>query len=523
MLQIRRDADGRLVIEATADAETIRIANYRNAFDQVEGVRITAQDSHGRETTRIIKDQDAHGLQIHGGQGNDRIEVDEEVTYDLRLDGGQGNDVLIGSKGTTLISGGEGRDHHIVTHHPAKIYGIDGYRADTALNFETGIDPEDTIEARESSSSESAASDSPSDASNPDAGADAAQEITFGTTNKPELDNALGSLAAGGFVMTEATKAAKAAQDAAALSKAAFSVGPAVALAGFWVALTVEGTANPWQEQKNPITGEPYRTQEEYEFVQLLNPSQRKALKNHNVTKVLDEVKNVTKDPDNGCIYADVPRDQADEGKQGHEADKFHNGAAAHVTGSQFDHLVISPDGSIAKFDGRKPGTNEVWELKTSKPGGKTLADRLSSTDPQELSRAQDQLTQYDKQRVRHKKVAQECSCELRYGSTSERLADFLNEHWGHSPPPVEPIQYPPQPEQEPGPQSTLDSPESTLSLSNPSNVSAQPVALRVGERLRDRFAAQFAAARQRSPQFAEPASHLSDLASKKWTFPKSR
>ncbi|WP_164019595.1 M91 family zinc metallopeptidase [Pyxidicoccus trucidator] len=55
--------------------------------------------------------EQARNATIRGGEGNDRIAVDADVTANLRIDGGNGSDTLIGGGGQNTLEGGDGDDY----------------------------------------------------------------------------------------------------------------------------------------------------------------------------------------------------------------------------------------------------------------------------------------------------------------------------------------------------------------------------------------------------------------------------
>ncbi|MFH0801365.1 MAG: M91 family zinc metallopeptidase [bacterium] len=75
-----------------------------------------AQDKDGNLRVDVNGDvktytkEQARGLVIEGGTGNDNITLDKGVTYDLTLDGGVGNDEIQGGSGKNTIKGGVGND-----------------------------------------------------------------------------------------------------------------------------------------------------------------------------------------------------------------------------------------------------------------------------------------------------------------------------------------------------------------------------------------------------------------------------
>ncbi|WP_375772155.1 M91 family zinc metallopeptidase [Archangium gephyra] len=99
--QVSTDTSGRTVVDLGAGNHEATVSRTTDG-----GLKVT---SDGRSVT--LTAEQARNVTIRGGNGNDRIAVDADVTADLRIEGGNGNDTLIGGGGRNTLVGGEGDDY----------------------------------------------------------------------------------------------------------------------------------------------------------------------------------------------------------------------------------------------------------------------------------------------------------------------------------------------------------------------------------------------------------------------------
>ncbi|AGY56500.1 M91 family zinc metallopeptidase [Gloeobacter kilaueensis] len=118
-----RDADGNITITGTDGDDNLRVSQHTSTIDlgsinlfgseidlgqisMVDGVTVT--DGEGR--SRDYLGDAANRLSIHGGDGDDNLQVDANVRNNIGLFGDGGNDVLTGGAGDDVIKGGDGND-----------------------------------------------------------------------------------------------------------------------------------------------------------------------------------------------------------------------------------------------------------------------------------------------------------------------------------------------------------------------------------------------------------------------------
>ncbi len=116
-----RDADGNITLAGTGGDDNYNVsAHYEDTFMNSalsfvglgefrtsDGVTVT----DGEGDSRNYLGADADRLRISGGDGDDRIHIDDNVNNNINLFGGNGNDSLIGGGGQNIIDGGDGRDY----------------------------------------------------------------------------------------------------------------------------------------------------------------------------------------------------------------------------------------------------------------------------------------------------------------------------------------------------------------------------------------------------------------------------
>ncbi|GAA6619272.1 hypothetical protein [Scytonema sp. NUACC26] len=85
--------------------------------------------------------------------------------------------------------------------------------------------------------------------------------------------------------------------------------------------------------------------------------------------------------------------------------------------------IKIAPDGVAATFDGRTPGTRNVWEAK--------YGYEIMLTVP---FLAEANLTTFEGERARQLRVASECRYNLQWAFSNEGLANLVRDRWGNNP-----------------------------------------------------------------------------------------
>jgi Ca2+-binding RTX toxin-like protein len=111
--QIRDPKTGQVIIEGDAVADNIHVKR-RMTEEGEDGVIVESLNKDGNAirsyelTANEVRQ--GGGLAIKSGEGNDYIEVDENVHSDLILDGGGGDDTVLGGGGNDTVSGGTGED-----------------------------------------------------------------------------------------------------------------------------------------------------------------------------------------------------------------------------------------------------------------------------------------------------------------------------------------------------------------------------------------------------------------------------
>ncbi len=91
---------GQWLVMGTAGADDIRVNRSADGCIVV---------SNGGEWSTPLP-ASTRGLTVHGGAGNDRIEVDASITIPMQLYGDAGNDTIIAGGGDTHLYGGAGND-----------------------------------------------------------------------------------------------------------------------------------------------------------------------------------------------------------------------------------------------------------------------------------------------------------------------------------------------------------------------------------------------------------------------------
>jgi Ca2+-binding RTX toxin-like protein len=111
--QIRDPKTGQVIIEGDAVADNIHVKR-RMTEEGEDGVIVESLDSKGYAIRSYELNAEevrqGGGLAIKSGDGNDYIEVDDNVHSNLILDGGGDNDTVLGGGGNDIVSGGTGED-----------------------------------------------------------------------------------------------------------------------------------------------------------------------------------------------------------------------------------------------------------------------------------------------------------------------------------------------------------------------------------------------------------------------------
>lgn len=74
----------------------------------------------------VLSAEEMKNLTIKGGEGNDKIHIDESVDIALNIDGGAGDDVIVNHSNFSKIDGGEGNDVIVSLAHFVEIMGGEG-------------------------------------------------------------------------------------------------------------------------------------------------------------------------------------------------------------------------------------------------------------------------------------------------------------------------------------------------------------------------------------------------------------
>jgi hypothetical protein len=165
---------------------------------------------------------------------------------------------------------------------------------------------------------------------------------------------------------------------------------------------------------ENPVTGLPYQTQEERDFVDQLSDRQRNSLAQTDVSQELGSVTNTRRV--NSCTVGDLPR----------VTTPAHDVAVKAWTGAPLKTVVVAPTGQTSVFDGefqtglsnkqldaKRAGT--VWEIEAVKPSAQVtpIASSLFRKIPE---------WEYQS------KVAKQCGLDFRVGITNEDAAEKFSQ-----------------------------------------------------------------------------------------------
>jgi RHS repeat-associated protein len=169
--------------------------------------------------------------------------------------------------------------------------------------------------------------------------------------------------------------------------------------------------------------GSPART------ISQLNTKQRTAMTNSAYAPYLKDLKQDTEE-NKSCYFAEVPR----RGFRTRTEDFEETGEAYanYVTGSKFDYFVLSRTGVPHTFDGRSPGTNQVWETKW----GNEFINSITSPGKEKL--AQSIINRWNiAERLPGLEVAIECGYLFTWAISNRYLFQTAKNQWGGIPPTV--------------------------------------------------------------------------------------
>jgi len=133
---LNEDRSGRTVVDLGAGDDTATVTQGPRG-----GLTITS----GGSTLQLTAEQ-AENVVIKGGDGNDKITVDANVTTGVAIHGGEGDDYLQGGAGDDSVRGGAGRDvvyglggDDAVSGGAGRDY-LDGGRGDDSVKGDSGKD-----------------------------------------------------------------------------------------------------------------------------------------------------------------------------------------------------------------------------------------------------------------------------------------------------------------------------------------------------------------------------------------------
>jgi hypothetical protein len=198
------------------------------------------------------------------------------------------------------------------------------------------------------------------------------------------------------------------------------------------VLLTPTSTAPPWMDTINPITGGPYGSPEEYDWVARLTPGQVEYLQHLVRARRLqpDPAADGDVDPlvlpqpepqprdrrQRTCFGVEVPR------RGGHAR---HDAYATKVTGSPNDYFARTPEGLGINYDGRQRPAS-VWEVKVG--FGWFFNPDLAGVRDATLAR-------WDAQKDRGLAVATRCGYVHLWSHPDRHVVRLVTARWGGVPP----------------------------------------------------------------------------------------
>jgi hypothetical protein len=221
-----------------------------------------------------------------------------------------------------------------------------------------------------------------------------------------------------------------------------------IAVMVFAKVLDAGETIQPWNDLINPFTEDRYTSEEEYRLVQALTPEQVEFLKELTPEQVkelnrlprninylqedlleLDPDATSADDEQRRCIVGEVPR------TSGNSDVIRHNAYADHITGAEMDYFVVEPKGQGLTYDGRKPETRTLFEVKAPRrdESGSWLNQALSDPNGYRGKRALKSIASLTEQKEKQQRVATMCRFSYRYVVSSRGMAKFLQTRWGKS------------------------------------------------------------------------------------------
>ena len=152
-----------------------------------------------------------------------------------------------------------------------------------------------------------------------------------------------------------------------------------------------------------------------------MNPKQRTKMTNAAYAPYLADLKRDTNNRQ--CFFAEVPH---------RGGNPRANAYAEYVTGSKTDFFVLSPTGAAYTYDGRTPGTNQVWETKLTQD---YWAFRVRKPQDRERLLTQEIDRWNVDSRLPGLEVAAECKYLFTWAVSDQDLAKLLRNRWGSIPP----------------------------------------------------------------------------------------
>lgn len=194
-------------------------------------------------------------------------------------------------------------------------------------------------------------------------------------------------------------------------------------------------TAPPWMDEINPVTGYPYGSPEEYEWVRRLTPSQRDYLDRLRRSRRITPNPADDGEPDPTEVPVPVPKPKPKEKKGEPEpclsmdvrrkgGHVRHDAYATKVTGSIFDYFVRTPFGLAINYDGLRAPII-VWEVKVGH-GWFFNSDYATLRDLK--------LAKWDVQKNLGLLVAATCGYQHVWSIPDKRVASLLSARWGGFP-----------------------------------------------------------------------------------------
>jgi RHS repeat-associated protein len=130
-----------------------------------------------------------------------------------------------------------------------------------------------------------------------------------------------------------------------------------------------------------------------------------------------------------GCWSGNVPR----RGEEAASLEEYPigNAYATYVTRSRFDFFVMTPLAIASTFDGRVPGTNQLWETKY----GSDFFFNLNSRAQDSIFRSM--LSRFDAERIPGLNASRNCGYSYTWAFSSSDLRNRVASVWNGVPPTV--------------------------------------------------------------------------------------